>query len=50
MTSQTLKSISFKMLDDHLSHYAANAGATGGTIAEEKMQEASDAIACLVRS
>ncbi|QIK64003.1 metal-sensitive transcriptional regulator [Leucobacter viscericola] len=49
-TSKALKSVSLKILDEHLGHCVANAAITGGAVAEEKLEEASDAIARLVRS
>lgn len=49
MTS-ALQSVALALLDDHLSHCVLHAAAAGGEQAEIKIQEASDAIARLVRS
>ena len=49
MTS-ALQSVALGLLDEHLSHCVVDAAAAGGTEAEQKLQEASDAIARLVRS
>ena len=49
MTS-ALQSVALGLLDDHLSHCVVDAAATGGPEAEEKLKEASAAIARLVRS
>ncbi|HYP45032.1 MAG TPA: metal-sensitive transcriptional regulator [Propionibacteriaceae bacterium] len=49
MTS-ALQSVSLGLLDDHLHHCVLDAAATGGPEAQEKLKEASDAIARLVRS
>ena len=49
MTS-ALQSVALGLLDDHLNHCVRDAVATGGTEAEAKLQEASAAIARLVRS
>ena len=44
--SKALDSVALLMLDDHLSHCVAD----GGEVADEKLKEASAAIARLVRS
>lgn len=48
--TKALQSVSLALLDEHLKHCVAEALAEGGTSAEEKVKEASDAIARLVRS
>jgi DNA-binding FrmR family transcriptional regulator len=48
--TRALQSVALGLLDDHLSHCVAEAAAEGGPVAEEKIREASDAIARLVRS
>lgn len=49
MTS-ALQGVALALLDDHLEHCVAGAARTGGPEAEEKLREASAAIARLVRS
>ena len=49
MTS-ALQSVALGLLDDHLAHCVADAVAAGGDEAQAKLQEASAAIARLVRS
>lgn len=49
MTS-ALENVALALLDDHLKHCVADAAATGGETAEEKIQEASAAIQRLVKS
>lgn len=49
MTS-ALKSVSLALLTDHLRHCVVDAAAAGGVEAEQKIKEASDAIARLIRS
>ncbi|QGN34575.1 metal-sensitive transcriptional regulator [Microlunatus sp. Gsoil 973] len=49
MTS-ALQSVALGLLDDHLDHCVAAAVTNGGDEAEEKLKEASKAIARLVRS
>ena len=49
MTS-ALQSVALGLLDDHLNHCVVEAAATGGPEAEQKLAEASAAIARLVRS
>ena len=48
--TRALESVALLMLDDHLSHCVAHAAAEGGEVADEKLKEASAAIARLVRS
>ena len=49
MTS-ALESVALGLLDEHLNHCVVEAVAEGGPVAEEKLREASAAIARLVRS
>ncbi|MCJ1675707.1 metal-sensitive transcriptional regulator [Rathayibacter sp. VKM Ac-2929] len=49
MTS-ALESVALGLLNDHLNHCVLEAAAAGGDDAKIKLQEASDAIARLVRS
>lgn len=49
MTS-ALQSVALGLLEEHLSHCVVRAAAEGGPEAEQKIQEASAAIARLVRS
>jgi DNA-binding FrmR family transcriptional regulator len=49
MTKAT-QSVALGLLEDHLSHCVVDAARAGGAEAETKVQEASDAIARLVRS
>ncbi|MDQ3616148.1 MAG: metal-sensitive transcriptional regulator [Actinomycetota bacterium] len=48
--TKALQSVSLGLLDEHISHCVVEAVATGGSEAEDKIKEASDAIARLVRS
>jgi CsoR family transcriptional regulator, copper-sensing transcriptional repressor len=48
--TKALETVALALLDDHLSHCVAEATAEGGPVAEEKIREASAAIARLVRS
>lgn len=48
--TKALENVALALLDDHLSHCVAEAAREGGPVATEKMQEASAAIARLVRS
>ena len=48
--NRALQSVALELLDDHLSHCLAEALAQGGAGAEEKVAEASAAIARLVRT
>lgn len=49
-TTKALESTALLLLQDHLNHCVADAVAEGGSVAEEKLKEAGDAIARLVRS
>ena len=48
--TRALQSFSLELLDEHLGHCVAHAAEAGGTEAEEKLREASAAIARLVKS
>ena len=48
--TNALQSVAIGLLDDHLGHCVAQAVADGGDSASAKVREASEAIACLVRS
>lgn len=48
--TRALETVALSLLEDHLSHCVAEAASEGGPVAEEKIREASDAIARLVRS
>ncbi|WP_199438881.1 metal-sensitive transcriptional regulator [Umezawaea beigongshangensis] len=48
--TKALQAVSLGLLDEHLKHCVAQAAAEGGPVAEAKIQEASEAIARLVRS
>lgn len=45
-----LESVALALLNDHLTHCVAEATTAGGSVAEQKLREAGDAIARLVRS
>ena len=45
-----LEAVALKLLEDHLAHCVADAARAGGAEADQKLKEASDAIARLVRS
>ena len=49
-TTRALEAVALALLDDHLMHCVAEATEHGGPVAEEKLREASAAIARLVRS
>lgn len=49
-TTKALQSVALGLMDEHLKHCVADALAQGGEAADEKVREASDAIARLVRS
>lgn len=49
-TTRALEAVALALLDDHLTHCVAEATKQGGPVAEEKLREASAAIARLVRS
>lgn len=48
--TRALETVALSLLGDHLSHCVAEASAEGGEVAAEKIREANDAIARLVRS
>lgn len=48
--TKALQAVSIGLLDEHLKHCVAEALAEGGTVADDKVREASEAIARLVRS
>lgn len=48
--TKALQAVSLGLLDEHLKHCVAEALAEGGEDAEDKVREASEAIARLVRS
>ncbi|QKS88570.1 metal-sensitive transcriptional regulator [Curtobacterium flaccumfaciens] len=48
--NRALERVALSLLEDHLAHCVAEAVAEGGDAAEEKVREASQAIARLVRS
>lgn len=48
--TKALQSVALGLLEEHLSHCVTQAVAAGGDDATEKVREASDAIARLVRS
>jgi DNA-binding FrmR family transcriptional regulator len=48
--TKALQAVALGLLEDHLGHCVAHAVAEGGDVAEQKVREASEAIARLVRS
>ncbi|KAB8176759.1 metal-sensitive transcriptional regulator [Microbispora catharanthi] len=48
--NRALQAFALEMLDEHMAHCVAEAIAKGGTEADVKIKEASDAVARLVRS
>jgi DNA-binding FrmR family transcriptional regulator len=48
--TKALQSVGLGLLEEHLRHCVVDAASTGGREGELKLQEASDAIARLVRS
>lgn len=48
--TKALETVALSLLGDHLRHCVAEASAEGGPVAAEKIREANDAIARLVRS
>jgi DNA-binding FrmR family transcriptional regulator len=48
--TKALQSVALALLDEHISHCVVDAAAAGGEEADEKVKEASAAIARLVRS
>ncbi|MDA3629608.1 metal-sensitive transcriptional regulator [Saccharopolyspora sp. WRP15-2] len=49
-TTKALQAVALGLLDEHLKHCVSEALTEGGEQAEEKVREASDAIARLVKS
>ena len=48
--TKALENVALALLEDHLGHCVAEASQQGGPVADEKLREASAAIARLVRS
>ena len=48
--TRALQAVALELLDDHLAHCVADAVAEGGATATQKVGEASDAIARMVRA
>jgi DNA-binding FrmR family transcriptional regulator len=48
--TRALQSVALGLLEDHLGHCVTQAAGEGGEVADQKVREASDAIARLVRS
>ncbi|SFN54069.1 DNA-binding transcriptional regulator, FrmR family [Pseudonocardia ammonioxydans] len=48
--NKALEAVALGLLDEHLKHCVADAAAEGGAVADQKIEEASAAIARLVRS
>ena len=48
--NKALEAVALGLLDEHLKHCVADAATAGGPVADQKIQEASAAIARLVRS
>ena len=48
--TKALETVALELLNDHLMHCVAEASAQGGVVADDKLREASAAIARLVRS
>ena len=48
--TKSLEAVALGLLDEHLRHCVAQAAADGGGVADDKVTEASAAIARLVRS
>lgn len=48
--TKALQSVALGLLDEHLNHCVLDAATAGGSAADAKLKEASDAIARLVRS
>jgi DNA-binding FrmR family transcriptional regulator len=48
--TKALETVALSLLADHLNHCVAEASAEGGPVAAEKIREANEAIARLVRS
>ena len=48
--NKALEAVALGLLDEHLKHCVTDAAAEGGAVADQKIEEASAAIARLVRS
>jgi DNA-binding FrmR family transcriptional regulator len=48
--TKALETVALQLLEDHLAHCVAQAAREGGDVADQKVREASAAIARLVRS
>jgi len=48
--TRALQAVALELLDDHLAHCVADAVTAGGATATQKVSEASDAIARMVRA
>jgi len=48
--TKALETVALELLNEHLMHCVAEATAQGGAVADDKLREASEAIARLVRS
>ena len=48
--TKALQALALSLLDDHMAHCLVDAARQGGAVQDEKLKEASDAIARLVRS
>jgi DNA-binding FrmR family transcriptional regulator len=48
--TRALQAVALELLDDHLAHCVADAVTAGGATANQKVSEASDAIARMVRA
>ena len=48
--TRALQSVAIGLLEDHLGHCVTQAVAEGGEVADQKVREASEAVARLVRS
>jgi len=48
--TKALENVALALLDDHLAHCVVEAAREGGSVADDKIKEASAAIARLVRS
>jgi CsoR family transcriptional regulator, copper-sensing transcriptional repressor len=48
--TKALQAVALGLLEDHMSHCVMEAAQEGGDVAQQKVREASDAIARLVRS
>lgn len=49
-TTKALQAVALLLLEDHLGHCVAHALVEGGDVADDKIKEASDAVARLVKS